>query len=118
MGWIFPSVKTCHHHCHSGDKDYAQQNKKPKSRGLQLQVIEPDPQALKIDCTVRPSPVLLFPGIYITEELRKALQYLFSIVLNTSKHRLPIFMPAFCYTSCHNVDYFSLFCTPVNETQD
>ncbi|EDL01211.1 mCG1025451 [Mus musculus] len=36
MGWIFPSVKTCHHHCQSEDKVYAQQNKKPKSRGLQL----------------------------------------------------------------------------------
>ena len=94
MRWIFPSVKTCHHHCQSEDKVYAQQNKKPKSRGLQLQVIDPDPQSLKTDCTVGSSLLLLFPGFYITEELRKALQYLFSIVLNTSKHRLPIFMPA------------------------
>ena len=115
MRWIFPSVKTCHHHCQSEDKVYAQQNKKPKKQRTPI-TIDPDPQSLKIDCTVRPSPLLLFPGIYITEELRKALQYLFSIVVNTSKHRLPIFMPAFCYTSCL-VDYFNLFCTPVNETQ-
>jgi hypothetical protein len=34
------------------------------------------------------------------------------------KAQVTIFMPAFCYSSCHNVNYFSLFCTPVNETQD
>jgi hypothetical protein len=48
---------------------------------------DPDPKALKTDSTVGSSPVLLFPGIYITEDPRKALQYLFSIVVNTSKHR-------------------------------